>query len=194
MRRSVLILLALGFLTVVVTRAFAFNAAPEDAAVDMVADKITDPVDLETGLSVPLPQDPQMCLTGTVLEALKVEREQLETRLESVTQREAIAKALEVDLEQTLANVEKANEQLASDLAALRQAASDDISHLVDMYRTMKPKQAAEILDAMDPAFAAGFLREMNGAEAGLIMANMSPRKSYAISVIIAGKRQEYRD
>jgi flagellar motility protein MotE (MotC chaperone) len=45
----------------------------------------------------------------------------------------------------------------------------------------------------MDPAFSAGFLREMSSDKAGLIMANMEARKSYAISVIIAGRNAKYR-
>jgi flagellar motility protein MotE (MotC chaperone) len=71
--------------------------------------------------------------------------------------------------------------------------ANEDIDHLVKMYQVMKPKQAAEIFDSMDPAFAAGFLREMNSERAGMIMANMDSRKSYSISIIMAAKNAKYR-
>ena len=75
----------------------------------------------------------------------------------------------------------------------LKSIANDDLLHLVGMYQTMKPKQAADIFNSMDPAFAAGFLREMNSDKAGLIMANMDPQNSYTISVIIAGRNAKYR-
>ena len=93
-----------------------------------------------------------------------------------------------------LATVEKANAELQANLEALKAVANDDLRHLVGMYETMKPKDAADIFDSMDAAFAAGFLREMTSDNAGLIMANMDPKKSYAISVIIAGRNAKFRD
>ena len=92
-----------------------------------------------------------------------------------------------------LAEIEAANTALGNKIDVLKSVAGDDLEHLVSMYETMKPKQASEIFNSMDPAFAAGFLREINSNTAGLIMANMDARKSYAISILIAGKNAKYR-
>ena len=58
---------------------------------------------------------------------------------------------------------------------------------------TMKAKKAAAIFDRMDPAFAAGFLREIDSARAGLIMAEMGEEQSYRVSLLIANRHAEWR-
>jgi flagellar motility protein MotE (MotC chaperone) len=62
------------------------------------------------------------------------------------------------------------------------------------MYSTMKPKNAAAIFDRMDPAFAAGFLREIDSARAGVIMAEMGEEQSYRISLLIANRHAGWRN
>jgi flagellar motility protein MotE (MotC chaperone) len=56
------------------------------------------------------------------------------------------------------------------------------------MYESMKPARAGEIFNAMEPAFAAGFLTQMNRENAALVLANMDTQKAYAASIIIAGR------
>ena len=73
-------------------------------------------------------------------------------------------------------------------------SATQDISHLVKMYSSMKPKKAASIFDKMDPAFAAGFIREIEGARAGLILSEMNVQQSYRISLLIANRQSEWRN
>ena len=75
----------------------------------------------------------------------------------------------------------------------MSETADEDISHLVLIYETMKPKKAAEIFNKMDPNFAAGFLRRMNGTRAGLIMSEIEPKTSYRISLIIANQNAAWR-
>jgi flagellar motility protein MotE (MotC chaperone) len=58
----------------------------------------------------------------------------------------------------------------------------------------MKPKKAASIFDKMDPAFAAGFLREIDGARAGLILSEMNVQQSYKVSLLIANRQSEWRN
>ena len=133
------------------------------------------------------------CLTGDVLGVLKADQAKLSGKLSAVEAREQTLATLEVKLSAQMTQIEAANTALEERIAVMKNLANDDISHLVKMYQAMKPKQAAEIFNSMDPAFAAGFLREMSGERAGFIMANMDSRKSYAISVIMASKNAKYR-
>lgn len=134
-----------------------------------------------------------VCLSGPVLEAVTADLARLEKRKIEITEREVALAAIEEKLTIQMQAVEEANIALGKNIEHMKSLASDDLKHLVGMYQTMKAKQAAEIFDSMDPSFAAGFLREMNTEKAGLIMANMDPRKSYTISVIIAGRNSKYR-
>ena len=133
------------------------------------------------------------CLTGDVLAVMKKDLKRLETRKVEISKREAALETLEMKLKDQMKAVELANSTLETRINTLKTVADEDLTHLVAMYETMKPKQAAEIFNSMDPNFAAGFLREMNSTKAGLIMASMDARKSYSISVIIAGRNANYR-
>ncbi len=134
-----------------------------------------------------------LCLTGAVLEVLQKDKAQLTERLAALAAREKALTTLEDKLSEQMTLIEAANSKMEAQIGIMKSVANDDIIHLVKMYQTMKPKQAAAIFESMDPGFAAGFLREMSGERAGLIMANMDSRKSYAISVLMASKNADYR-
>jgi len=136
---------------------------------------------------------PQQCITGDVLETINADMGRLKLRKKEIVERESALTAIEKKLATQMSAIEKANTALEINIESLKSLANDDLKHLVNMYQTMKPKQAAEIFNSMDPSFAAGFLREMNSDKAGLVMANMDARKSYAISLIIAGRNSKYR-
>jgi len=133
------------------------------------------------------------CLTGAILETLSSDMERLDIRETQIKEREVALAAIEKTMAAQMEAVDVANKALQVKIDQINTLANDDLKHLVGMYQTMKPKQAAEIFNSMDPAFAAGFLREMSSEKAGFIMANMDARRSYTISVIIAGKNANYR-
>lgn len=133
------------------------------------------------------------CLAPDFAAALMEERTRLETLSKDIYQRESAANALNKSLNERIKVLEEANDKLSAQLGRLENSANDDITHLIKMYETMKPKQAATIFNSMDPQFAAGFLRQMNSTQAGLILANMDHRKSYTISAIIANRGAKFR-
>jgi len=134
-----------------------------------------------------------LCLTGAVLDVLQNDKAQLKKRLAVLEAREKALQTLEDKLSEQMTVIDAANRKMEAQIIEMKTVANDDILHLVKMYQTMKPKQAAAIFESMDPGFAAGFLREMSGERAGLIMANMDSRKSYAISILMASKNSNYR-
>ena len=119
------------------------------------------------------------------------------------SERHAVEEALRIDRlelearEQQLANRKKELEELRDLLrkqwTQLQEQAEEDIRHLAAMYGAMKSDEAASIFNQMDPAFAAGFLREMPGDAAGPILAEMNPDKAYRISIEIASRGAEVR-
>ncbi len=141
-----------------------------------------------------MPQKDDVCLAGPVLAAVTADLDLLAKRKVDIAERETALAAIEAKLKTQMVAVEEANLELEKKITHMKSLANDDLTHLVRMYQTMKPKQAAEIFNSMDPSFAAGFLREMSSEKAGLIMANMDTRKSYTVSVIIAGRNSKYRN
>ena len=139
------------------------------------------------------PDSEALCLTGDVLAVLQTDKANIAERMAAVEVREKALATLEAKLSEQMELIDAANDKMEAQLGEMKSVANEDIIHLVKMYQTMKPKQAAAIFESMDAAFAAGFLREMNGERAGLIMANMDSRKSYSISAIMASKNARYR-
>lgn len=188
MKTHILTIMSVSFGFLLLTRAVQVSSEilPEQSG------EKTPPASEAMVTSTPLDSD-MTCLTGETYLAVSADLERLEKREKEISLRESSLLAIEDRLKGQLATVEDANDQLEKKINSLKTVATDDLNHLVSMYQTMKPKQAAEIFNSMDPAFAAGFLREMKSENAGLVMANMDARKSYAISIIIAGRNAKYR-
>lgn len=116
-------------------------------------------------------------------------------REERLAQREAELedrlKALEIAdraIDQKLADLQKAENDLLSTLALADGAAETDVGTLTAVYEKMKPKDAAALFEEMDPSFAAGFLARMRPEAAAGVMAGLSPEAAYTISVVLAGR------
>lgn len=135
----------------------------------------------------------EQCLTGDVLDTINIKMAKLNLRETEMAEQETAFAAIEQRLKKQLAVVEAAKNALAKDVATRSATAQQDITHLTAMYATMKPKQAAAIFDKMNPNFAAGFLREMEGGRAGLILATMDASKAYEISLVLATRNAQYR-
>lgn len=135
----------------------------------------------------------QQCVTGEVLETINGKMERLKLRETEIAEQETAFAAIEQRLKKQLAVVEAAKNSLAKEINERTELATNDIVHLTTMYEIMKPKKAALIFDRMDSKFAAGFLREMQSAQAGQILAAMDATKAYEISLVIASRNAKYR-
>lgn len=81
-----------------------------------------------------------------------------------------------------------AEESLLATMTRSESAAEEDLARLTAVYENMKPKEAAELFEQMDPEFAAGFLGRMRADAAAEVMAGLDPRVAYTISVLLAGR------
>ena len=149
--------------------------------------------------SVPSPSndaanEPQQCFTSEMAALLGDRETRILERETALDQREAELQTLEEALGNRMAAVEAGQEKLGALVSRLDATSGEDIEHLVTMYSAMKPKKAAEIFDRMDPAFAAGFIREMDSMRAGLILAEMKADNSYKISLLIANRSASWRN
>lgn len=192
MKSSILIVLAIGFAGFGALEVAALNPgealsqkpAPDAAVTDPLADTAT----MEKS------ENSASCLTPALVAAFEPRRKALETRAASLDLRQAELEDLEIKIQSRLGDMEKTRDELQAMTGRIDVIAGEDISHLVQMYSTMKPKNAAAIFDRMDPAFAAGFLREIDSARAGVIMAEMGEEQSYRISLLIANRHAEWRN
>lgn len=203
MKIRILPLLGLMFALVFVSRAFALSSGvishDVKATTANTADTETGHSTKETSNTEPNHnQDKQQnleqqCVTGDVLVSINNKMVTLKEREDELSEKESAFLAIEKRLNKQLLAVNAAKASLDASVKDRTATAQADITHLTLMYQTMKPKQAAKIFNEMDVNFAAGFLRKMKGAQAGLILSNMDAKKAYQISVIIASHNAKYR-
>lgn len=192
MKSSILIVLAVGFAGFGALEVAALN--PGDALSQKSAPDaaVTDPLG---GVATPKKsENSAACLTPALVAAFEPRHKALEARASTLDLRQAELEDLESTIQSRLSDLEKTRDELQAMTGRIDVIAGEDISHLVQMYSTMKPKNAAAIFDRMDPAFAAGFLREIDSARAGVIMAEMGEEQSYRISLLIANRHAEWRN
>lgn len=136
----------------------------------------------------------KQCLSGEVLIAVNKKMVVLAKREDEMKEKESAFKAIRLRLDKQSLAINAAKASLDDNILKRTEQAQKDLSHLTQMYQSMKPKQAAKIFNEMDVNFAAGFLREMKGAHAGLILSNMNTKKAYRISLVLASRGAKYRD
>lgn len=120
--------------------------------------------------------------------ALSEREGRLRTREAALLDRESALALADQAITQRLSALESAEQELRKTLALADGAAEADITRLVAVYETMKPKDAARLFDRMEADFAAGFLGRMRPDAAAAVLAGMQPDRAYAVSAILAGR------
>ncbi|WP_424939081.1 MotE family protein [Aliiroseovarius sp. S253] len=178
--RGILVLFAAAFATSGALRLGPVSAAFAEDLTKLLSGTSADQ---SADISAPKFQD-----VAVVLAALQEREATLEAREKKLAQRLEALNLAEDRVSSKLEELTKAEETLAATMAMAKTAAVDDLSRLTTLYENMKPKQAIPLFEAMDPDFAAGFIAQMKPATAAQIMAGLDPQKSYAISVVLAGR------
>ncbi|MDG4648630.1 hypothetical protein P6F26_09240 [Roseibacterium sp. SDUM158017] len=136
-------------------------------------------------------QTPPMCSTSEdVFASIAEERALLEEQQADLAARRAaldLARGqLEAEAEQ-LAEVRNRVEALLEQVEAARTA---DLQRLVNLYRNMKPDEAAAIMDDLDMEVTFMILATMSERDAAPILAQLDPMRARALSRIILERSQ----
>lgn len=123
-----------------------------------------------------------------LLSALRNREQQLNRREVQIEDRMKALEIVDEVIEQKLAALIQAEDRLSATLAMADGASESDLTRLTNVYEKMKPKDAAALFEEMAPEFAAGFLGRMRSAAAANVMAGLSPKTAYTVSVILAGR------
>jgi flagellar motility protein MotE (MotC chaperone) len=126
-----------------------------------------------------------------LLADLQARKRQLDARETAIENRMLALRTAEQTITENLTALVAMEDRLEQTLSIASQAATEDLSRLVDVYENMKPGDAAALFQAMPPDFAAGFISRMRSDGAAQIMAGLPPDFAYAISVIIAGRNSD---
>ncbi|MEL6125666.1 MAG: hypothetical protein AAFR57_04620 [Pseudomonadota bacterium] len=123
-----------------------------------------------------------------LFEELKERETQLEVMRQDLATRAQTLAVTEEKLREQLEVLEAAEAELAATLTRAETAADEDVARLTTVYENMKPADAAQVFEAMNVEFAAGFLIRMRPDAAAKILAGLEPNTAYAVTVTMAGR------
>lgn len=159
-------------------------------------DRLPSPVDLSTPARPLLRAagSKEVCFSGETAKLMAEDSAQLLQDREDLHDKEMSLQEWQAELKAQSAELKTIRETLEARWQTMQDESDTDLTHLAQMYGSMKPDQAAQIFDQMDPSFAAGFLRKLSSDQAGVIMANMNTEKAYIVSVKLASINGDIRN
>ncbi len=111
----------------------------------------------------------------------------VERREATLAAREADLRAAEVQIEERLGELQGLREDIRGLLTDLDEDRELRMIHLVKMFETMRPGQAATIIAASDDALALELLRRMNRGKAGKALAQMPTERAAFLAEQLGG-------
>ena len=137
--------------------------------------------------------DPMMMSPSEIdtLQKLAERRQALERRAQELAEQEVLLKAASQRLDEKLASLKTLEKDLGA--TAAKQDAADDerMKSVVKIYETMKPHDAARILEQLDMAVVLNVFERMKEAKAAAILAAMDAAKAKTVTAGLAQRRQQ---
>jgi flagellar motility protein MotE (MotC chaperone) len=121
-----------------------------------------------------------------LLQSLAERRQQLERRERRIDQRGALLSAAETRVEKKIAELETLKATIEGLLEQHEAQSNKRIASLVKIYSSMKPKDAARILEELDSVVLLQVIRQMPERVSAGILAEMSAKRAKTITVELA--------
>jgi len=129
--------------------------------------------------------------TLRMMEVIERKNRELKQREESMDLREKNLKSLETKIQEDLKKIEQALARSEEQVGIKRDLIEKNVNNLVKVYSTMKPDQAATLLEALDEGVAIQIISRMKSKNAGAVLGRMKTNVAKRISEKIAGKRMD---
>ncbi|TLP48537.1 MULTISPECIES: MotE family protein [Cohaesibacter] len=165
------------------------QAAPAETPADAPANtngaaNTEEPTSLIEGMKVDPSESSRSELA--ILERLSERREELDERAKSIEMREALLNAAEKRLEKRVDELKALEASIKQATSKRNQEQEEDLGKLVAMYQSMKPKQAAQIFEVLEPGVLLEIVKMMNPRKVAAIMGQMRADAAGALSLAIA--------
>jgi flagellar motility protein MotE (MotC chaperone) len=129
-----------------------------------------------------------------VLQQLSDRREQLEARDRAISRKESLLKVSEERIEQKIAELNTMRQEMLGIrdeiktlLGQVDEKEAKEVTRLVKIYETMKPKDAARIFDTLDMPVLMQVISRMKEAKTAPILAAMQAEKAKQVTGRMAG-------
>lgn len=115
-----------------------------------------------------------------------VPKDSTQRKQEELNRREQELLALQQQMQSRLDELHALEGKIQKMLDEANNIKDQKLTHLIDVYSNMKPKQAADVLATLDPKIAVKILAGMRGRQAGEVLTYMAPKPAAKLSEMLS--------
>ena len=127
--------------------------------------------------------------TFRMIETIEKKSRELKLREEELRIKELKIKAIEAKVKKDLEKIEKGLSQSKQQLGAQDKKNKKNVEALIKVYSSMKPGEAASLIEAIDDDLALKIVSGMKSKIAGKVLSQLDVKVAKRISETLAGKR-----
>ena len=132
--------------------------------------------------------------TFRMIENIEKKNRQLKLREEELRIKELKIKAIEAKVNKDLEKIEKGLSQSKQQLGDQDKKNKKNVEALIKVYSSMKPGEAADLIEAIDDDLALKIVSGMKSKIAGKVLSQLDVKVAKRISETLAGKRMRKKE
>lgn len=113
---------------------------------------------------------------------------ELEQKQKALMKTKAELKTIQAEINAKIEKLTQLRNEIRTEMANKKVAEEDKLKHLIKVYSSMKPQNAASLIEKLDTGFAIKLLSQMKGDVVGSILSFVSVEKAAKISEGLADK------
>jgi len=142
----------------------------------------------DKGVALPTKMPAMKPETFRMLETIEKKNEELEKREEALKIKELKIKAIEAKVSKNLEKIENRISKSKQQLGIQEEKTKKNVQALVKVYSSMKPGEAAKLIEAIDEDLALKIVSGMKSKIAGKVLSQLDVKIAKRISETLAGK------
>ena len=129
--------------------------------------------------------------TFRMLEVIESKNSALKKKEEELRLKEVRLEALEAKVRKDLKKIEKSISESKEQMGAQDEKTKANVNSLIKVYSSMKPEEAASLVEAIDEELALKIVSGMKSKIAGQVLSKLDVKVAKRISEKLAGKREK---
>jgi len=129
--------------------------------------------------------------TFRMIETIEKKNRELKRREEELRIKELRIKAIEAKVSKDLEKIEKGISESKQQLGIQDEKTKENVESLIKVYSSMKPEEAASLIEAIDDDLALRIVGGMKSKIAGKVLSKLDVKVAKRISETLAGKKMK---
>ena len=129
--------------------------------------------------------------TFRMIETIETKNRELKKREEELRLKEIRLKALEAKVRKDLEKIEQSISESKEQLGIQEEKSKENVAALIKVYSSMKPQEAANLVEAIDEGLALKIISGMKSKIAGQVLSQLDVKVAKRISEKMAGKTKK---